>query len=129
VLDEFGSVLGLVTLIDLMETVVGDVPSMEERLTMPVKQREDGTWLIDGLFEIEKLPERLDSFVMPEGGGDDFQTVSGWFMNELGRVPEETDRITAGEWTFEVLDMDSTRVDKVLATWNPPPSKGEISPA
>ena len=116
VLDEFGSVMGMVTLIDLMETIVGDVPSMEEQLTMPVKQREDGTWLIDGLFEIEKLPERLDGFVMPAGGGDEFQTVSGWFMNELGRVPAETDRITAGEWTFEVVDMDSTRVDKVLAT-------------
>jgi putative hemolysin len=59
---------------------------------------------------------------MPEGGGDDFQTVSGWFMNELGRVPAETDRITTGEWMFEVVDMDSTRVDKVLASRNIPPS-------
>jgi putative hemolysin len=116
VLDEFGSVMGMVTLIDLMETIVGDVPSMEEQLTMPVKQRDDGSWLIDGLFEIEKLPERLEGFILPEGGGDAFQTISGWFMHELGRVPKETDRITAGEWSFEVMDMDSTRVDKVLAT-------------
>ena len=79
-LDEFGSVMGMVTLIDLMETIVGDVPSKEEQLIMPVKQREDGGWLIDGLFEIEKLPERLEGFVMPEGGGDDFQTVSGWLI-------------------------------------------------
>ncbi len=125
VLDEFGSVMGMVTLIDLMETIVGDVPSVEEQLTMPVKQREDGSWLIDGLFEIEKLPERLEGFILPEGGGDDFQTVSGWFMSELGRVPAETDRITAGEWTFEVLDMDSTRVDKVLAQRNPRTAAGE----
>jgi putative hemolysin len=125
VLDEFGSVMGMVTLIDLMETIVGDVPSREEQLTMPVKQREDGSWLIDGLFEIEKLPERLEGFIMPEGGGDEFQTVSGWLMNELGRVPRETDRITAGDWTFEVVDMDSTRVDKVLAMRNSPPSLAE----
>jgi putative hemolysin len=125
VLDEFGSVTGMVTLIDLMETIVGDVPSKEEQLTMPVKQREDGSWLIDGLFEIEKLPERLEGFVMPEGGGDEFQTVSGWLMNELGRVPKETDRITAGDWTFEVIDMDSTRVDKVLAMRNTPLSPAE----
>ena len=125
VLDEFGSVMGMVTLIDLMETIVGDVPSKEEQLIMPVKQREDGGWLIDGLFEIEKLPERLEGFVMPEGGGDDFQTVSGWLMNELGRMPVETDRITAGDWTFEVVDMDSTRVDKVLAMRNTPPSSAE----
>lgn len=116
VLDEFGSVIGMVTLIDLMETIVGDVPSKEEQLIMPVKQREDGSWLIDGLFEIEKLPDRLEGFILPEGGGDDFQTVSGWLMSELGRVPIETDRITAGEWSFEVIDMDNTRVDKVLAT-------------
>jgi putative hemolysin len=116
VLDEFGSVMGMVTLIDLMETIVGDVPSIEEQLTMPVKQREDGTWLIDGLFEIEKLPERLNGFTLPEGGGDKFQTISGWFMDELGRVPTESDRIIAGEWSFEVVDMDNTRVDKVLAT-------------
>jgi putative hemolysin len=122
VLDEFGSIMGMVTLIDLMETIVGDVPSREEQLTMPVIQREDGSWLIDGFFEIEKLPERLEGFIMPEGGGDDFQTISGWLMHELGRIPTETDRITAGEWTFEVVDMDSTRVDKVLAMRTLPPS-------
>jgi putative hemolysin len=119
VLDEFGSVMGMVTLIDLMETIVGDVPSIEEQLTMPVKQREDGSWLIDGLFEIEKLPELLEGFILPEGGGDVFQTLSGWFMNELNRVPKETDRLTSGEWSFEVVDMDSTRLDKVLAMRQP----------
>jgi putative hemolysin len=129
VLDEFGSVMGMVTLIDLMETIVGDVPSKEEQLTMPVKQREDGSWLIDGLFEIEKLPDRLEGFTLPEGGGDEFQTLSGWLMSELGRVPVETDRITAGDWTFEVIDMDNTRVDKVLATRSPPPApQNEITP-
>lgn len=118
VLDEFGGVSGMVTLMDLMETIVGDVPSKEELLIKPVKQRADGSWLIDGLFEIEKLTERLDGFILPRGGGDEFQTVSGWFMNELGRVPAEADRITAGDWTFEVMDMDRTRVDKVLAVRN-----------
>lgn len=118
VLDEFGSVMGMVTLIDLMETIVGDVPSMEEQMAMPVRQREDGSWLIDGLFEIEKLPELLEGFVLPEGGGDEFQTVSGWLVKELERIPVEADRVSAGEWTFEVIDMDSIRVDKVLAVRN-----------
>ncbi len=122
VLDEFGSVMGMVTLIDLMETIVGDVPSMEEQMAMPVRQREDGSWLIDGLFEIEKLPERLEGFVLPEGGGDEFQTVSGWLVKELGRIPVEADRVSAGEWNFEVIDMDSIRVDKVLAVRNARPS-------
>ena len=122
VLDEFGSVMGMVTLIDLMETIVGDVPSMEEQMATPVRQREDGSWLIDGLFEIEKLPERLEGFVLPEGGGDEFQTVSGWLVKELGRIPAEADRVSAGEWTFEVIDMDSIRVDKVLAVRHAMPS-------
>jgi putative hemolysin len=122
VLDEFGSVMGMVTLIDLMETIVGDVPSMEEQMAMPVRQREDGSWLIDGLFEIEKLPERLEGFVLPEGGGDEFQTVSGWLVKELERIPVEADRVSVGEWTFEVIDMDSIRVDKVLAVRNASPS-------
>ena len=58
-------------------------------------------------------------FDLPEGGGDEYQTLSGWFMKELGRMPAETDRITSGEWSFEVIDMDGTRVDKVLATRSP----------
>ena len=116
VLDEFGSVMGMVTLIDLMEAVVGDVPSREEQLAMPIQQRADGTWLIDGHFEIEKLPEHLEAFELPAGGGDEYQTLSGWFMKELGRMPAEMDRISSGEWTFEVIDIDGTRIDKVLAT-------------
>ena len=115
VLDEFGSVMGMVTLIDLMETVVGDVPSLEEQLAMPIQQRADGSWLIDGHYEIEKLPGQLEAFDLPEGGGDEYQNLSGWFMKELGRMPAETDRISSGEWTFEVVDIDGTRVDKVLA--------------
>ncbi len=119
VLDEFGSVMGMVTLIDLMEAIIGDVPSREEQLAKPIQQRTDGSWLIDGHYEIEKLPAHLEAFELPAGGGDEYQTLSGWFMKELGRMPAEMDRISSGEWTFEVIDMDRTRVDKVLASRNP----------
>lgn len=125
VLDEFGSVMGMVTLIDLMETIVGDVPSREEQLAMPVRQRADGSWLIDGLCEIEKMPEHLEGFELPEGGGDEYQTLSGWFLKELNRMPVETDCLSSGEWTFEVMDMDGARVDKVLATRVIDPATGE----
>ena len=116
VLNEFGSVVGMVTLIDLIEMIVGDVPSREEQLVSPIHQRPDGSWLIDGLFEIEKLAQHLDAFQLPAGAGDDFQTISGWFLNELVRMPTEGDTIQAGEWAFEVIDMDLHRVDKVLAS-------------
>ena len=129
VLDEFGSLMGMVTLIDLMETIIGDVPSREEQLAMPIQKRSDGSWLIDGLYEIEKLPDQLESFKLPEGGGDEYQTVSGWLVKELGRIPQETDKVTAGIWTFEVMDIDGIRVDKILATRNPeiapPPNSDE----
>ena len=115
VVDEFGGVIGMVTLIDLMEAIVGDVPSKEERLTMPIKQRRDGSWLIDGLFEIEKLETFLKGFHPPEGAGDEYQTLAGWFSQRLARVPTEGDIIEEGDWRFEIMDMDGIRVDKVLA--------------
>ncbi len=115
IIDEFGSVMGMVTLIDLMESIVGDVPSREEKLVMPIRERGDGSWLIDGICEIEKLSEHLADFTLPEGGGDVYQTVSGWLNHALERIPTETDKIEHGEWTFEVVDMDGIRVDKVLA--------------
>jgi len=117
VLNEFGSLIGMVTLIDLMESIVGDVPSTEERLSMPIRRRDDGSWLIDGLFEIEKLAAHLDGFTTPAGAGDEYQTIAGWFSMRLARVPSEGDIITDGGWTFEILDMDGIRVDKVLAQW------------
>lgn len=119
VVDEFGGVTGMVTLIDLMEAIVGDVPSKEERLTMPVKQRKDGSWLIDGLFEIEKVEDVLAGFERPEGAGDEFQTLAGWFAHVLERVPAEGDVLEARGWRFEIMDMDGSRVDKVLAVAKP----------
>lgn len=115
VVDEFGGVTGLVTLLDLMEAVVGDVPSKEERIIQPVRRRDDGSWLIDGLVEIEKLPDYLENFELPAGGGDEFQTPAGWFAHVLGRVPAEGDAIEESGWRFEIVDMDGSRVDKVLA--------------
>ncbi len=127
VVDEFGGVTGMVTLIDLMEAIVGDVPSKEERLTMPVKQRKDGSWLIDGLFEIEKLRDVLDGFASPDGAGDEFQTLAGWFGHCLERVPGEGDQIEESGWRFEIMDMDGSRVDKVLAMPLPKTEIGESS--
>lgn len=115
VVDEFGGVTGMVTLIDLMEAIVGDVPSKEERLTMPVRQRKDGSWLIDGLYEIEKLKDVVPGFDLPEGAGDEYQTLAGWFAHILERVPAEGDQIEESGWRFEIMDMDGSRVDKVLA--------------
>jgi len=127
VLDEFGGVSGMVTLIDLMESIVGDVPSKQEQLAMGVRWRPDGSCLIDGFFEIEKLERHLPGFQPPEGAGDDFQTVAGWFLQKLARVPEEGVVMEESGWSFEIIDMDSNRVDKVLAVPLEKPGAEEIT--
>lgn len=115
VLDEFGGVAGMVTLIDLVETIIGEVPSHEEIAAAPIRPHGDGEWLIDGLYEIEKLPDKLEGFKIPEGGGDVYQTLAGWFFHVSDRLPAEGDQVSAAGWTFEIIDMDGPRVDKVLA--------------
>jgi putative hemolysin len=123
VVDEFGGVIGMVTLIDLMESIVGDVPSVEERRTLAIQQRADGSWLIDGLFEIEKLGRHLTGFTHPVEAGDEYQTVAGFFGAKLARVPVEGDIIRDSGWIFEIVDMDGIRVDKVIASVDPEAEK------
>ena len=116
VIDEFGGVIGMVTLIDLMESIVGDVPSREEQLMLTIQERPDGSWLIDGMFQIGKLGDHLEGFDFTPEEGEEDQTVSGFFGVRLGRVPEELDTIEEGGWKFEIIDVDGMRVDKVMAT-------------
>jgi putative hemolysin len=119
VVDEFGGVIGMVTLIDLMESIVGEVPSMEERRVLSIQQRQDGSWLVDGLFEIEKLGRHLPGFIHPVEAGDEYQTIAGYFGAILNRVPVEGDIIKDSGWIFEIVDMDGIRVDKVIAREDP----------
>lgn len=126
VVDEFGGVIGMATLIDLMESIVGDVPSVEERREQVIQQRADGSWLIDGLFEIEKLGRHLEGFVHPVEAGDEYQTIAGFFGAKLNRVPIEGDRISDSDWIFEIVDMDGIRVDKVIAAPDPAARKGDV---
>ncbi|HVJ45607.1 MAG TPA: transporter associated domain-containing protein, partial [Luteolibacter sp.] len=125
VIDEFGGVIGMVTLIDLMESIVGDVPSVEERRVLTIQQRKDGSWLIDGLFEIEKLGRHLEGFVHPIEAGDEYQTIAGYFGAILNRVPTEGDIIRESGWIFEIVDMDGIRVDKVIASIDPDAPRSE----
>jgi putative hemolysin len=119
VMDEHGGVTGMVTLIDLMEAIVGDVPTVEERRALTIQQRHEGSWLIDAMMEIDKLGGHLDGFQTPAGAGDEYQTIAGFFSMRLGRLPVEGDRVAEGGWIFEIVDMDGIRVDKVIASVDP----------
>jgi len=116
VTDEYGGIAGLVTLHDLMEAVLGDFPSAEERAKPRALQRPDGSWLVDGILEMSALAQHLPFLSQVESGGRDYRTVGGWAMQHLGRVPVEGDSFTVGGWKVEVLDMDGHRVDKLLFT-------------
>lgn len=111
VFDEYGGVEGLVTTNDLLEAIVGDIDAPD----MLVTQREDGSWLVDGMLPIVELLELLDrdDFAMGEGS---FQTVGGFMVSVLGGIPAEGQSFAAGDLRFEVVDMDRLRVDKVLVS-------------
>ncbi|HEX8372713.1 MAG TPA: hemolysin family protein [Chthoniobacterales bacterium] len=120
--DEFGSVAGMVTLLDVLEAIVGDLPARDGQKAAEIKQRADGSWLLDAIVDIETLTEKLTSFPLPDGAGENFQTLGGFLTDRLGRVPREGDIFSHDGWELEVLDMDGHRVDKVLATETPAPA-------
>ena len=110
--DEFGGIDGLVTIIDMMEAIVGDMPSVDDIAEPPVVQREDGSWLVDGLLDVADLKTLLATTQMPDE--PDYQTLGGFVVTQLGRLPRVGDIVVWGGFRFEVVDMDGNRVDKVL---------------
>ena len=114
IVDEYGDLEGLVTPSDILETLVGDIPGSPEA-DQRVVRRDDGTWLIDGMVGLDELKQLLGISRLP-GEDPDFHTLGGYLMARLNRVPMEADRVTAGDWRFEVVKMDGRRVDRVLVS-------------
>ncbi|MFM1746785.1 MAG: hypothetical protein RLZZ188_451 [Verrucomicrobiota bacterium] len=114
VTDEFGSVQGLVTLIDVMEAIVGDLPEPGDRRPPDAIQREDGSWLVDGSMAVEEFRTRFALPALPGEEDEDFETVGGFMLDRLGHIPQAGEHFIWNGWRFEVVDMDRHRVDKVL---------------
>ena len=114
VVDEYGDLEGLVTLTDILEALVGDIPVTAEA-DRRVVRREDGSWLVDGMLSLDELKQVLQLSRLP-GEDPDFHTLGGYLMARLNRVPMVADRITAAGWRFEVAAMDGRRVDRVLVS-------------
>jgi putative hemolysin len=119
VANEFGATEGLVTLSDLMGTVVGDVLSGAVETSLAI-QRADGSWLLDGLLAIDEMKELLGIKELPEEDLGNFHTVGGFVIVHLGKIPKKTDSFDWSDWHFEIMDMEKNRVDEVLATRIPP---------
>jgi putative hemolysin len=115
VVDEYGEVQGLVTLQDVLEAVTGEFKSSNQEDAWAV-QREDGSWLLDGLIPIPELKDKLNLKTVPEEDRERYHTLSGLVMWLLGRLPRTGDVTTLSNWRFEVVDLDGKRVDKVLAS-------------
>ncbi len=116
VIDEFGGITGMVTDYDILEAIVGEIPEDSMDTDYLAFQREDSSWLFDGLIVIDQLKEILDISDMPGEERASYQTLSGFVMSELGRIPKTGAKFTYENYTFEVVDMDGRRVDRVLVS-------------
>jgi putative hemolysin len=121
VLDEFGAVEGMVTLQDFLEEIVGDLPAYMEEAEPSAIEREDGSWLVDGLMPISDFINRFDLPEQPADEIGDYHTLAGFVVTRIGHVPSPSEKFSWGGYRFEVIDMDLNRVDKVLMT---PPKEG-----
>ena len=114
VVDEYGGIEGLVTLNDVLEDIVGDVASDDAPTDKTAIQRADGSWLLDGKIQIDEMKEILGVAKLPEEDSGSYNTLGGFVMMQMGRVPVTGDVFEWEGMRFEVVDMDEKRVDKVL---------------
>ncbi|MEK7571811.1 MAG: hemolysin family protein [Patescibacteria group bacterium] len=114
VIDEYGNVQGLVSLADILEAIVGDIPTINELEEKEITKRDDGTFLVDGLTPIDEFKEYFKIRKLPEEKKGIFHTVGGFVTNNLGRIPQAGDSFELETFRYEVMDMDGNRVDKIL---------------
>jgi len=120
VVDERDRFVGLVTLVDVLEAIVGAIPSLEERLKPEARRREDGSWLVDGRFNLAKLARLLNGEVERETPAAPKQTVASYVSSRLGPEAKEGAVLEFEGWRIEVLDRDGERIDKLLVTRETP---------
>ena len=118
VVDEYGVVQGLVTPLDMLEAITGELQPGAQ-IDAWATQRTDGSWLIDGVMPVSELKARLDIKELPEEDKGRYNTVAGLLQSVSGRLLKITDKVECAGWQFEVVDLDGKRIDKVLATAMP----------
>ncbi|PWC31165.1 hemolysin family protein [Azospirillum sp. TSO35-2] len=122
VVDEYGSVEGIATMTDILEAIAGDLPEDGQEGDAAAVQREDGSWLVDGMTPVEEI-EALVGVKNMKGEGD-FHTIAGFLLDRFGHVPTAAEHFHWNGIRFEVVDMDGRRIDKVLIQLNPEVSEG-----
>jgi len=117
IVDEYGSVQGLITLNDILEAIVGGIPQEEDQ-EYEIKEREDGSFLVDAQIPFYDFLRRFEKTEWMMEGDQDFDTLAGFVIHELQKIPSTGDKFRWKIFTFEIIDMDNHRVDKVLVTLN-----------
>ncbi|GHO45226.1 hemolysin family protein [Ktedonospora formicarum] len=116
VIDEYSQVTGLVTLEDVLEELVGEIQDeYDEPEEVDFTQREDGSWLINAMVDQQRAREKLDMPQAPEESHLSYKTLAGMILAHMGRIPAVGDKTEIDGYTFEIVDMDGRRIDKVLA--------------
>jgi putative hemolysin len=123
IMDEFGGITGMVTINDMLEAIVGDIPMLEDQIEEPdIIQREDSSYLLDGMLSTVELKDLLDLDKLPDDDDAGYKTLGGMIMAEISRIPTAGDTTFWNGWRFEVVDMDGHRVDKILVSQAEKPS-------
>ena len=114
VIDEYGGMAGVVTVLDVLQAIVGDLPDSIGQEDQSIVQRADGSWLVEGVLPRHEFSEffEIEEQKLDEIG--DFQTIGGFVMTILGHIPKAGEFFDFEQYRFEVIDMDGHRVDKVL---------------
>lgn len=123
VIDEHGQLRGMVTLHDLTEAIVGDLPDDDEDALPEMREREDGSWLISGQVSIGSLNQRLNKQLIEEQNTS-YTTVAGFVLNKLEKIPSNGEKVICDGFSLEVMDMDGRRIDQLLLTLDPGEDKG-----
>ena len=115
VVDEYGVVQGMMTPLDMLEAITGELQSGAPIDAWAIR-RDDGSWLIDGVMPVSELKARLDIRELPEESRGRYNTVAGLLQSVSGRLLRTGEKVECSGWSFEVVDLDGKRIDKVLAT-------------
>jgi putative hemolysin len=121
VVDEYGAITGLVTLHDLLEAIIGYLPTEEVNQEAMMMERADGTWLVDGMIPMHEFQHHFHVDLSEGEGRSNYNTLAGFILARLGRIPKVGDQLEAEGILYEIVDMDRNRIDKVLVT----PKKSE----
>jgi putative hemolysin len=117
IVDEYGSIQGLITLNDILEAIVGEMSQIDED-DYEVIPREDGSYLVDAQIPFYDFLRRMDQIEKMDEGEQDFDTLAGFILHHLERIPKTGDRFDWKGFDFEIMDMDGHRIDKVLVVVN-----------